>query len=324
MNTDTNHHNGGLAPLSEHGTVRVSIEQIKLGDSPREVIEDAGHVRMLAESVSELPPIVVRSADLSVVDGAHRLAAQRIRGVSEIDVVMFDGDDLETYLESVRRNVYHGKPLTMSERQNAVRRILRWDSKRSDRSIAEICGLSPKVVADLRRCATAPNPQLNSHRVGKDGRARPVDPTSVRQEAAGLLRQNPDLSLREVARRIGTSVNTVRNVRQRLTEDEELVKGIPPPEGSSGSSPGPHPPQWNQDRALVSSFDGGEFAQWFTASAIHEMDWKKYVETVPLSRVYAIADEARRRAETWSNFAKALSTRVSDKRSFIQAAHGEC
>ena len=35
------------------------------------------------------------------------------------------------------------------------------------------------------------------------------------------------------------------------------------------------------------------------------------VETVPLSRIYEVADEARRRSELWLRFARALEARTA-------------
>jgi ParB-like chromosome segregation protein Spo0J len=292
-------------------TVRVPIEQIKVTDTPREVREDPVHVRILAESMSELPPILVRSTDLSIVDGTHRLAALRKRGASTVEVVMFGGNDVEAYVEAVRQNVRHGKPLTIDERRNATKQILRWEPNRSDRSIAEICGVSAKTVATLRGRATATVQQLNTtRRVGRDGRVRPTDLTSARQNAAELLRENPSSSLREIARKVGTSVNTVRDVHQCLLIGRDPAK--------LGSACGPQqartsedaPSQWEYDQAFMSSSEGREFAEWFDTATIDRVAWQEFVESIPLSRIYEVIDEARRRAAEWDTFAKALSSRV--------------
>jgi ParB-like chromosome segregation protein Spo0J len=287
--------------------VTIPIEQVRPGKSPRRVAEDPEHIRILAESASQLPPIIVRSSDLSIIDGAHRFAAQRMRGASTVQALMFEGDDLETYLEAVRRNVYHGKPLTMDERRAAARRILEWNPQLSDRCIAEICGLSAKVVAGLRGGTTAANPRLNTYRIGKDGRARPLDPQSAREEVARLLRQNINASLRDVARRAGTSVNTARNVRRHLLDAEGQISVTP---SSQCSEQPPNMPSVANDQVFATSPEGNAFTKWLLSNTIEPSDWHGFVSSIPQSRLYAVIDEANRRADEWTEFAQALSSRI--------------
>ncbi len=50
--------------------------------------------------------------------------------------------------------------------------------------------------------------------------------------------------------------------------------------------------------------------QGFDATAVDSVDRWKHVGVVPLSRVYEVADEARRRAAFWLGFAETLEGRV--------------
>ena len=66
---------------------------------------------------------------------------------------------------------------------------------------------------------------------------------------------------------------------------------------------------WTSDQALTASPEGADFAQWFAEGDVGH-DWQKYVGSIPLSRVYEVVDEARRRAAAWSAFARMLECRT--------------
>jgi hypothetical protein len=64
------------------------------------------------------------------------------------------------------------------------------------------------------------------------------------------------------------------------------------------------------DRAFTDHEDGRQFVDWLNATSVESGDLWRYVDAVPLSRIYVIADEARRRAEFWTRFAMAVEGRV--------------
>ena len=208
--------------------------------------------------------------------------------------------------------MYHGLPLTLRERKRAASRVLVAHPEWSDRRIAELCSISPKTVGRLRLTLTGyPTeevPQLDtSARIGRDNKCRPVNSALVRTRVIEAIQKEPQASLRAVARTVGVSPETVRLVRMNMTRPvprlgvgpllEPLpVPASPPPEAS-----------WKADRALGACQDG-EFLSWFDRTAIENDQWR-WVDTVPLSRVYEVAAEARRRGEAWTCFAKALEAR---------------
>jgi hypothetical protein len=59
---------------------------------------------------------------------------------------------------------------------------------------------------------------------------------------------------------------------------------------------------------------------WFDRTSVDDHDWVR-AEGVPLGRIYEIADEARRRARAWTEFAQVLEARAGKKaaRSFPPA-----
>jgi ParB-like chromosome segregation protein Spo0J len=213
---------GTAFPVSEW----VPLEAIQPADSPRLTGEDEVHIARLASADAQLPPILVRRSDLRVIDGMHRLRVAALRGQEKIEVHFFQGSDTEAFLAAVRANVSHGLPLTTADRLAAAARIIAACPQMSDRAIAATAGLSAATVGDLRRRSTADCEQLAA-RVGRDGRVRPVDAAAGRARAARLLAQQPESSLRAVARAAGVSPATVRNVRDRLAQGEDPMAARP-------------------------------------------------------------------------------------------------
>lgn len=303
---------------------RVKIADLRFGSSPRLGGADSEHALLLVGIVEPLPPILVDRQTMTVIDGMHRVLAARLRGDRDIAVELFDGSPEEAYIQSVKANIAHGKPLTLKERKLAAARILAIRAAWSDRVIAEICGLSPKTVAVIRRQATV-EPAQSRGRMGRDGRMRPLDSSTARQRTAELIQAAPSASLRSIARQVGLSVGTVRDVHARVVRGEPPVPSrsrLSTSNGSSGNgcsaergaatsdSENPPPgPALEHDRAYADSESRRSFASWFDAHAIDAEDWRRFLDEVPLNRVYEVSDEARFRAATWRDFAAALERR---------------
>jgi len=307
-----------LRALAVCEEVELPLSDVRVGRSLRRSGLDRGHVAVLAQRAEQWPPIVVNRADRSVVDGQHRVAAARELGLEHIRVVWFDGSADEAYVEFVRCNVGHGLPLSLDERRAAVRRILQTHADRSDRGIAELCGVSPKTVARVRdELGAVGATEPGATRVGRDGRARPVDAAGVRQRIAEELEKFPEASLRVIARKVGASPETVRSVRNRngLPERRAYDDRITARDAEATvlallSRKQPTARPW-QDDAALSARDGGEqFVAWFDATAVEDADAWTHLGVVPLSRTYEVADEARRRAAFWSSFAENVERQV--------------
>ncbi|MFD6077783.1 helix-turn-helix domain-containing protein [Streptomyces hydrogenans] len=188
-------------------------------DSPRLSGLSENHARALAGSGTALDPILVHRDTGRVVDGMHRLRATVLRGEPRIAVRYVDGPVADLFIRSVRANIGHGLPLTLEDRKAAVLRILATHPHWSDRAIAAVTGVSPKTVGVVRgRRSTEESPQSNPAlaRVGRDGRARPVDMPERRERARSLLAARPRATLREVAEEAGVSVSTAHRLRQEL------------------------------------------------------------------------------------------------------------
>jgi hypothetical protein len=217
----------------EPPAARVRIDALRGSDSPRLGGEDLLHVRMLAEMEGGLPPIVVHRQTMRVVDGMHRLRAAELRGEDVVDVRFVEGDSASCFVLAVEANVRHGLPLSLEDRKVAAARILSSYPQWSDRRIGAVAGLAARTVASLRQHATGEGGQLDAVRVGRDGRARPVNSAERREAAIRLLAQDPSASLRAIAREAGVSPETVRSLRSRLESPQNPVQNGHAPEGQA-------------------------------------------------------------------------------------------
>lgn len=304
----------------EGRTEFVPVTKLLPADSPRAHPEDQDHIQALAAVETTLPPILVEPGTFRVIDGMHRLQAAIARGATTIEVEYFDGPQEDVFLEAVRRNISHGKPLTVGEREEAATRLLRSHYWMSDRSLAEVCGLSAKTVATLRSRHRGEVPEL-AKRVGRDGKLHPFNGSSGRREAARILRERPDASIRDVARHAGIAQATASDVRDRLRRGESpYARPARPNQGPSArkqavtaSEPVSDVSIVTEDRAITSTEEGRTFAAWLQDRFLDPSDWCGFAESIPISRTYVVARVARQCAAAWTEFAEVLEQRPHRK-----------
>lgn len=289
----------------------------------------------LAELDEQLPPILVDRRTMRVIDGMHRLLAACLRGQDTIAVEFFDGTPEEAFLRAVEANVTHGLPLSQEDRRAAAVRIVEAHPQMSDRAIAKASGLGTKSVASLRR-SLAPSQDQPTARIGRDGKVRPLNSAEGRRRAAELITENPQASLREVARRAGISPATVSDVRKRLLSGELPVAerrratGVASSaDGGSPTAPGRVPAQRTvrkvrlvqpdpvelldkliKDPSLRHKEDGRQLLRLLQQNALAHQMWSKLAAVVPTHCRDLVVDLARQYAETWSEFAQELGTNV--------------
>ncbi|MEU9606544.1 ParB N-terminal domain-containing protein [Streptomyces sp. NPDC048057] len=304
--------------LTETRLVRVA------GSSP-------DHVSALAQCLDDLPPILVHRPTMQVVDGVHRLRAAKLRGDATIGVRFVDGTEEDVFLLAVSANVTQGLPLTLADRTAAASRILASHPHLSDRLVASTAGLSTKTVAAIRRCTTGEMPQLNA-RLGRDGKVRPLDASHGRTIASRAISNNPDLSLREIARIAGISVGTARDVRERMRRGEDPIPPrhrlsagpraesntpeIKAPGNSTGGDNGSGgTPRAERGRFLLSlradpslrfSEIGRVLLRLLDANTLDAAQWDRLAAAVPQRWSPVVADLAMDYAADWS----ALACRV--------------
>jgi ParB-like chromosome segregation protein Spo0J len=302
---------------------RVVVDELRSDFSPRNEGLNVGHVEALAELSGDWPPILVWRETCQILDGNHRVAAARLLGLREVSALFFDGTAADAFVESVRRNVEHGLPLTLDERRAAAQRVLNDHPEWSNRRLAKVCGLAPNTLGRLRATLHPTRAAPDESRIGLDGRPRLVTSERQRRQILDAVEANPDASLRSIAHAVGTSPETVRRIRTKVAQrDSPRQQPTTSPSGSPRPStteiaPFDDPEMQSRrdhgpftgDVALMSTPNGTTFATWFDCTD-QSRDWRTHLLAVPLSRVYEVADEARRRARDWIEFAEALEGRV--------------
>jgi ParB-like chromosome segregation protein Spo0J len=306
----------------------VAICDLLPGDSIRVDGEDDRHVQALAEFEGKLPPILVHRATMRVIDGMHRLRAAQLRGQDKIRVHFFEGDPESAFILAVRVNTAHGLPLTLADRRAAAARIVALKPQWSDRVIASVTGLSAKTVGVLRTRPTEEIPQLNA-RVGRDGRVRPLNSVEGRLAANKMMRERPTASLREIAKAVGISIGTARDVRERLRcgddpvrpRQRQAVENGGAPLGNVNDTTYPSKRASRQtnlvdhsqimqhlrrDPSLRLNDDGRVVLRWLNAHVVDLNDWVDLVRRIPPHCKIIIADLARNVAHVWSEFANEL------------------
>lgn len=309
--------------LEDYPVATVEISSLILDGSPRLSGENHEHTRALADSPDVLPPITVHKPTMRVIDGRHRIQAAMLNGENLIDARLIDCDKDTAYVLSVTANITHGLPLSPADRRAAAAHILASHPHWSDRAIAKSVGLSDKTISAIRRQATADSPQLPTRRFGEDKRARPLNTAILRRQAAEMLKEQPEASMREIARSTGLSPGTVRNVRERINNGEDPV----PPryrDADDRSSPAPSPPPRTQpqrvdrrallckmrnDPALRLSETGRHLVRWLQQYALDPDSWQGLPAGVPHHWLLPIADLARSSAQAWTTLAEQLEER---------------
>jgi hypothetical protein len=297
--------------------IDVAVADLHVGLSIRSGL-DHSHVATLAEVADAWPPLVVQRITLTVIDGAHRLAAAKKLGLRSVSAVIFDGNEDEAEICGIRSNIDHGLPLSLFDRKRAARNLLARHVDWSDRSIAETCGLAAKTVARVRASVASSDVNgtptgPNTCRVGKDGTLRRLSPAIAQNEVIQAITSDPNASLRTIAKGAGVSPETVRRIRLRLNDKPPFTPVAPPAAQPTDFSTKLRPPGaalWSTDSACLSTSEGRAFAAWFDRHSVGLDESLTYAEHVPLNRIYEIVDETRHRIATWDRFAAALTCRT--------------
>jgi ParB-like chromosome segregation protein Spo0J len=285
--------------------VSVPLDSLVVADSPRLSGPSAQHIRVLAESQSGLPPILVHRPTMRIIDGTHRFRVAQLRGQREIDVRFTDGDEASSFVLAVRANITHGLQLTLADRKAAASRVINLYPQWSDRMVASATGLAAKTVATIRGRLTG-DIQQPDKRVGLDGRARPVDGAERRQIAAKLLAENPRASLREIAAQAGVSPETVRTLRTRHNRGEfDSARQA----GGGSAVPGkPEPARalraLRADPALRSTDSGRTLLRMLAAFVTIEDCGQQILQEAPVHCLSRVAEAALACAHSWQDFAE--------------------
>jgi hypothetical protein len=321
-----------LGEIGRQPVVRVPVRSLSVAGSPRGSGENLEHVQTLAAAQNELPPIIVHRGTMRVIDGVHRLRAAKLRQEECITARFFDGSEADAFVLAVKANITHGLPLSLADRKAAVARIIRSHPQWSDRMIASVAGLAPRTVAEVRACPGAPA-VAGEHRIGRDGRVRPVDGSVGRRLAFKIMSDDPSLSLRQVAQAAGISPETVRDVRNRLRRGDDPVPGRhrreragqdasqatrPVPRSGAGKPDGTGAGQaqaverLRADPALRLTETGRALLRLLQVHSVKAEEWQKISENVPAHCSHIIAGLARECSYMWRDLAERLEQRAAN------------
>ncbi|WP_052433401.1 ParB/RepB/Spo0J family partition protein [Streptacidiphilus carbonis] len=294
---------------------------------------DPIHVQMLAEAASSsaLPAILVQESNSRIVDGMHRFEAAKLRGEDTIPVRLIDCTDKDAFILAVKANIWHGLPLSRTDRMAGARQIVEWHPDWSDRAIGAATGLSAKTIAGIRR-HSADDGRPSGKRLGRDGKRRPLTAAEGRRRAAEYIAVHPEASLREIAREADVAPATAQDVRARLRRGADPVEL----RGNSSSAlpqtrpwqPGAtdlpsatvrsiaRPPTWStlspklaNDPSLKYTTGGRAFIGWMVMHVINSGDWKEFIDAIPghwMRDLSLVADQA---GQEWIEFAEELRRR---------------
>ena len=305
-------------PISSAPEVsRVALADLKVDCCFRESGVSKEHVELLAELDGRWPPVLVRRADRlggrrhpprhgCSIAGAAVDRGRVVRRRPRRRVARIRSPECEPRLAAhvagaqARRipPVVHAPGLVGS----AARRTLR--------DLAEDGG-ELRTMAGGRPNGQTPHSDSGS-RVGRDDRARPVNRAAMRLRVVEAIKAQPGASLRSVAAVAGVSPETVRLVRMSM-------RAVPDDESSPDAVKG----TWG--RRLQSRRSGGATPRWCrttkatsspgsTRRRSPSRSVRLGPQTLPLGRVYEIADEARRRSELWMRFARCVEARAKKRR----------
>jgi len=312
---------------------QVAICSLFVADSPRISGENPEHLKALVVADGELPPIIVHHPTMRVIDGVHRLQAAGLRGEEKIAVRYFYGSEAEAFVLAVKSNITHGLPLSLADRESAAARIVGSHQQWSDRMIASVTGLAAKTVAGIRMRYTR-NVAQHDARIGQDGRVRPVNGSAGRVLASELFTDDPNLSLRQVARAAGISPETARDVRNRLRQGEDPVqRRRSKVRADQGDGRGGHLTEigararlaraQSQDRAAVVERLKADPTLRFTETgrvllrllhmhAIQAEEWQKIGDNVPPHLSAIVTYLARQCAVRWKELAEQIERKTAD------------
>ena len=232
--------------------LEIPVGEIGPGPLVRSDRLDLDHVARLRPVIDLCPPVLIRETGKgwSLVDGAHRLAANKDEGRETIRAVVRAMEDAEALEAAIEANIAHGLTLSATERKAAAK-LLVGTTKYGDARIAQICGIGAGTVADLRpKC---PGPDLDT-RTGVDGKDYPSPAVAKlqRERAEAAYAANPSLSVRKLAEVANCSKGIAEAVIAKAKDRQPEAPALP-----AGTSPGPVvSPSADGDRAEADPGEG--------------------------------------------------------------------
>lgn len=208
-------------------TIKISDIEPR-GDQPRKTFDDEG-LQLLADSIAihgVLQPIIVREnarfkGSYEIIAGERRWRASKMAGLSEMPVVIIDGDDLKVAQISLVENVQR-------ENLNAVEEALAYSAlieryNMTQEQISREVGKSRSAIANMLRLLDLPDEVLTMLKEDKitSGHAR------------ALLGLKSDEQMIELAKKVADndlSVRDVEKIVRSMLDEKKIVVSINKPD----------------------------------------------------------------------------------------------
>ena len=197
-----------LLDIKKDSITTISLSDIEpRKDQPRKQFDDES-LQLLADSIAihgVLQPIIVRENSLypdtyEIIAGERRWRAARMAGLSEIPVVIVDGDDLKIAQISLVENVQR-ENLNPVEEAFAYQALIEKFGLTQEQLSKEV-GRSRSAIANMLRLTDLPDEVLELLRDGKisNGHAIALLPLENDEQMTSLANRivNEDLSVRRV------------------------------------------------------------------------------------------------------------------------------
>jgi hypothetical protein len=179
----------------------MQIQEIDLDDlvldpalNLRDKLDDDTVTRYM-DAWGRMPPVTVYDVEgrLLLADGFHRHAAAVTLGKRTIAAEIVVGSFAEAMDFVAGANLFHGLPLTRSERRRAIEIKLRLHHERSDRHLAEEMSVGRELVAKIRRqLIESKEIPAGATRLGADGKTYPSLPKSAHEHLPKGKVNQPD------------------------------------------------------------------------------------------------------------------------------------
>lgn len=180
--------------------MRVPLEKVRLdGGTQVRVSLDRDVIATYAEAMragAAFPKVVVYNdgTDHWLADGFHRFHAAQEAEIDKIDCQIVSGSKRDAVLHAVGANATHGLKRSNADKRRAVEIVLAdgaW-RKKTDRWIAEKCGVSHNFASDMRKQLSSDD-NSDSGRASREGRdGKTYKPNAVKAAVAPHLMDADD------------------------------------------------------------------------------------------------------------------------------------
>jgi ParB-like chromosome segregation protein Spo0J len=265
--------------------------------------EVAAHIEAVRSNVTHGKPLTLaerEAAAVHIVQLVPDWSDRRIAGVSGLSPKTVARLRTRATVDSAQSRARVGRdgrlrPLDPTEVRRRVAEAVRSDPEASTRAIAARTGASQATVRDVRQRLSRglseliTRPRRSRRKAGPGPEAPGTDDADRRDDEPGAADDADDA---DEPGRPGDHDDL-----------DDVGEPVAPTNGTgNGLAAGP------------GSLAAVDFATWFEQHRIDEADWQRFVNGLPISRVYEVADACRRFSAAWRAFAIALEDRARTHR----------